>query len=469
VANTPIPLDITVTAPNSTMIQSDTQQASATGDFTGAPGVPITGSITNWVSSNPTVLTVNSNGVITAAGTGSARISATVAGVTGTSASITVSSSLPVITQNPSASQTLLVGATLTATVLADGTTPFTYFWFTNGIVPLIVTNSPNLTLPDIQLAANGNNYTVIVSNQFGTATSTALALTVLAPSTYQQALMQYKPLAYWPLNDGGTVANDVINGYNGTYIGNYAQSQAGPSQSIFDSSANWATAFDGSTAYVDIPEGPFNITGAITIVAWLNAQSAPGGFDDIIGHGDPSWRMSFDQQIQPGANDGNPAGQGDAGNSVALTLNTWHQVVYSYNGFVGQTNNAVLYIDGAPSSTNTIIATPAGDGYDVWIGGAPDYPTARLINSTLADVSIFTYSLTPAQVNGLYNGTFVAGSGTLTITKTAAGPQLNWTDGTLLQAPTVRGPWTTNYTAVPPYTVPTTNQHQFFKLLINP
>ena len=470
VANNPIPLDITVTAPNSTMIQGDTQPASATGDFNGAPGVAITGSITNWFSSNPAVLAVNSSGVITAVGTGSATISATVAGVTGTSASITVSPSLPVITQNPAASQTLLAGATLTISVAAIGTTPFTYFWFTNSsTVPLIVTNSPTLTVPDIQLAANGNNYTVVVSNKFGTATSTALALTVLAPSTYQQALLEYKPLAYWPLNDSGTIANDVINGYNGTYIGNYAQGQPGPSQSIFDSPANTATAFDGSSAYVDIPEGPFNITGAITIVAWLNAQSAPGGFDDIIGHGDPSWRMSFDQQIQPGANDGNPNGQNDAGNSVALALNVWHQVVYSYNGFVGQNNNAVLYVDGVPSSTNTIIATPAGDNLDVWIGGAPDYPTSRLVNATLADVSVFTYSFTPAQVTGLYNGTYVAGPDTLTVTKTPAGPQLNWTEGTLLEAPTVRGPWTPNYSAVPPYTVTATNQYQFFRLLINP
>ena len=59
-------------------------------NFLQVSGVPLTGAVTNWTSSNPGVLTVNSNGLITAVGPGNATISATVAGVTGTSASITV-------------------------------------------------------------------------------------------------------------------------------------------------------------------------------------------------------------------------------------------------------------------------------------------------------------------------------------------------------------------------------------------
>jgi len=114
-------------------------------------------------------------------------------------------------------------------------------------------------------------------------------------------------------------------------------------------------------------------------------------------------------------------------------------------------------------------VAPPKGDHLDVWIGGAPDYGTARLISASVADVSIFAYPFTAGQVAGLYNGSFVPGPNALTITNTAAGLQLDWQAGVLLEAPTLFGPWTTNYAAVPPYSIPMGTGNQFFKLLINP
>ena len=57
---------------------------------TGTTNLVATGDATNWISSNPSVLTVNSSGVITGVGPGTATVSATVGGVTGTSGNITV-------------------------------------------------------------------------------------------------------------------------------------------------------------------------------------------------------------------------------------------------------------------------------------------------------------------------------------------------------------------------------------------
>ena len=121
VATNLMPLSLTVTVTSSNMGDGFTQQASVTGAFAGASGVPVTGFVTNWSSSNPSVLTVNGSGLITAVNTGSATISAILNGVTGTSASITVTSSPPVITQQPQASETLLAGATLNASVSQFG------------------------------------------------------------------------------------------------------------------------------------------------------------------------------------------------------------------------------------------------------------------------------------------------------------------------------------------------------------
>ena len=55
-----------------------------------ASGVTVTGGATNWTSSDTNVLSVNSSGLITALSGGTATVSATVDGVTATSATITV-------------------------------------------------------------------------------------------------------------------------------------------------------------------------------------------------------------------------------------------------------------------------------------------------------------------------------------------------------------------------------------------
>jgi uncharacterized protein YjdB len=470
---TPTSVNVTVTT---SMIQGQTQQASVVGNFVNASGISVTADATNWISSNPGALTVNSSGLITAAGTGSATISATVNGVTGTSASITVPNSAPVITRQPEASETLLAGATLHASVANNGTPPFTYYWFTNSNPnPISVSASPTLTILNVQLA-NAANYTCLVSNQYGTAPlSSALALTVVTPTTYQQALVTLGPVAFWPLNEtSGTTAYDVIGGNNGTYTlssvvgSSYTLAQPGPTNAFFGS-PNYSAQF--LSAYVDIPAGPFNITNAVTAVAWVQLLITPG-FDGLIGHGDASWRTSIDAQGQPGGNTGTSA-SGDAQDPIAspgINDGNWHMVAYTYTGVTNQNNNGALYVDGVLVANNTVVTTPPGDNLDVWIGGSPDYGTARLQpGAYIADAAVFTNALTAAQVQGLYNGVAVLGPQTITITHSGSNVVLNWQHGTLLQSPSVSGPWTTNNAAVSPYTVPATSGNKFFRLLVSP
>jgi hypothetical protein len=91
-----------------------------------------------------------------------------------------------------------------------------------------------------------------------------------------------------------------------------------------------------------------------------------------------------------------------------------------------------------------------------------------RLLNGKVADAAVYPQALTTTQLQNLYSGIYAA---PLYLNAAHAGPniQLTWPAGTLLQAPTVMGPWTTNTTAVTPYTVLTTNSEQFFKVLDNP
>ena len=93
----------------------------------------------------------------------------------------------------------------------------------------------------------------------------------------------------------------------------------------------------------------------------------------------------------------------------------------------MGEANNGSLYVDGSLVANNELNVPPAGNRLDVWIGGAPDYPGARLVSASVADVSVFAYSLTANQVTNLFNGTFVPGPNTLSFTPKTSGLELNW------------------------------------------
>ncbi len=457
---TPVSVNVAVT--NAAMVAGRTQQASATGTFSAAPGVPVTSFVTNWTSSNPGVLTVNGNGAVTAVNTGSATVSATVNGVTGTSSAISVTTSQPIITQQPQASVSLLAGATLNASVVNIGTPPFTYRWyFNNGANPISNAATPTLTIPNLKTTDAGS-YTCVVSNLYGTAPSSALSLTVISPTPYQLSLLSLNPIAYWPLTETtGTVAHDLAGNYNGTYNGGYLLAQSGPTNSFLGTPSRSAF-FDGTSAYVDIPGSPFDIFGSMTTVIWVEVLSSPK-FAGLFGRGDASWRMSVNSSGQPGASVGNAA---DATSSISIADGNWHMVAYTYTGIPG-INNGLLYVDGVPVAGDSVTTTPAGDNLDVWIGGSPDYGTGRLVNAKIAHAAIFTEAITAAQLQDLYAGIY-AGPVNLDVTRSGLNVILNWPAGTLMQASSLLGPWITNSTAVSPYTVTATSGNQFFKVLVS-
>jgi hypothetical protein len=85
--------------------------------------------------------------------------------------------------------------------------------------------------------------------------------------------------------------------------------------------------------------------------------------------------------------------------------------IAYTYSGKTNQANNGLLYVDGVLVGSNSVFVTPAGNDLDVWIGAAPDYGTgagSRFFAGNLADAAVFTRALSAAQVQGVFNGTFV-------------------------------------------------------------
>ena len=108
-------------------------------------------------------------------------VSNTVGSVTSNAASLTVNAApvAPSITTQP-VSQAVTAGQTATFNVAATGTAPLSYQWRKNGVAISGATSS-TYTTPVTANSDNGAQFTVLVSNTAGSATSNAVTLTVNA------------------------------------------------------------------------------------------------------------------------------------------------------------------------------------------------------------------------------------------------------------------------------------------------
>ncbi|MEP4076445.1 chondroitinase-B domain-containing protein [Haloferula sp.] len=95
---------------------------------------------------------------------------------TSADATLTVAPPFPVITMQPVSKLTSL-GATVQFSVAADGVTPFTYEWRKDG-APIPMSDSDTLEITNVQ-ASDEADYSVVVTNSFGNATSQDAALSL--------------------------------------------------------------------------------------------------------------------------------------------------------------------------------------------------------------------------------------------------------------------------------------------------
>jgi pimeloyl-ACP methyl ester carboxylesterase len=139
--------------------------------------VPSGGSIV-WSSSNTNVFQVDTNGNGVALASGTATVSATYLGYTAQAAVQVNPPGYVIIVQQPKPAQA--PGQTVSFNVLASGSAPLFYQWYsTNGILPGATNSSLFLTNA---AATSAGGYFVVVSNSVSTATSAVAALTFTLP-----------------------------------------------------------------------------------------------------------------------------------------------------------------------------------------------------------------------------------------------------------------------------------------------
>ena len=81
----------------------------------------------------------------------------------------------------PPQSQTVAAGTTASFGVGATGNQPLTYQWFLNNSEITNATSNSSLLLTNVKVSQSGS-YTVVITNLFGSVTSSPAALDVVAP-----------------------------------------------------------------------------------------------------------------------------------------------------------------------------------------------------------------------------------------------------------------------------------------------
>jgi hypothetical protein len=371
----------------------------------------------------------------------------------------------------------------------ALGSSPLSYQWKKNGSN---VSNGGNVSgaLTDSLSIANVSAgdaavYTLVVTNSASsgnTVTSAPASLLVVAapiPGTYASTVLSRNPVAHWRLDELGNPATnapayDYVGGLLGTYqIGssNGFNGIVGPRPSAFPGFAANNKAVqttgtgDGLTpTWVTLP--PMNLnTNTVTMTAWIHPNDAQSDYAGIL-------VSSSDAGFAYGGDFSGNAGQliywwnlGTTYTFVSgLTIppNQW-----SFVAVVVEPAKATLYL--GTSNTLSTAVNPIAHSSDSWgigtaqIGGHGNTPDFRIFSGSIDEVAVFNYAFTPAEVSSLFQA---ASSITLNIEKLGSNLRLTWPQGTLLEATSVTGPWTTNVN-VSPYTFAPSEAKKFFRIRV--
>jgi len=199
-------------------------------------------------------------------------VSNSIGKVTSNSATLTVSGA-PVITSQP-ASKTVTAGQTATFAVTATGGTPLAYQWRKNGAA-ITGATSTSYTTPAETTADNGAQFSVLVSNTAGSATSSGATLTVNASTVVLNA--SPASLSFGSISTGATSTLGVtlINSGNASItISGLSTTGAGFSASNVSSGTVLAPGQSAALNVTFAPTSTGGVAGSVTVAS--NATNSP-------------------------------------------------------------------------------------------------------------------------------------------------------------------------------------------------
>ena len=176
----------------------------------------------------------------------------------------------PIIAAGPG-SLSVPVGTNAVFSVLAGGARPLTYQWLLNGTNIISSATNATLVLTNVQTNVSGDNYSVFITNAYGTTNSSNALLTVIVPACTPPAsgLVGWWSAEGSALDSYGTNDGVLLNGAG------YTNGEAGQAFNL-----------DGVSQYVQVPDSPnwnFGANG-FTIELWTKFNSV-GGTQVLVAH----------------------------------------------------------------------------------------------------------------------------------------------------------------------------------------
>jgi outer membrane lipoprotein-sorting protein len=200
------------------------------------------------------------------------------------------------------------------------------------------------------------------------------------------------KLVGWWKFDETtGSIAYDSSgNGNNGTLKGNPVWRPTG-------GVLGGAIELSGKGDYVEISnEAAFDITGQITISAWVNITDVPQEWTGIITKGDSAWRLStsFAQNIFHFG-----VSSKDYINGKAIVdSGQWHNVACVYGG-----QNMSIYVDGKLDVSRPRTGPIGTNDFPVCIGENIELK-GRCFHGLIDDVRIYNYALSQDEITKLFS-----------------------------------------------------------------
>ena len=280
------------------------------------------------------------------------------------------------------ANATGFVGSAIVFTAEVEGFPPFGYQWsFDSTNIPGATNNQ--LILTNLQFSQAGS-YAVTATNSVGSMIASSNAVLAVASCLP----LPGNPVSWWPGN-GNTA--DLISGYNGTATGtvSYAPGEVGQ-----------GFLFGGIGAAVDVGVAANLQLQDFTIECWIQRSSSnlvtldPQGNGQIFGYGTGGYGfyLTSGGQLTIGC-----IGYNQSASAAAVTDTGLHHVAVTKSG-----SAVIFYLDGAPYPVAAYgatfsFSTPASIGA---VGGSQLNSFYGLID----ELSIYSRSLTPAEIQSIFN-----------------------------------------------------------------
>jgi hypothetical protein len=205
--------------------------------------------------------------------------------------------------------------------------------------------------------------------------------------------------VAYYPFN--GNANDESGNSNNGTVSGaTLTQDRFGNPNSAYN--------FDGVSNYIAVPDSPtLDITGPITIAAWIKPTVASGNY--VVTKGDPTvGGFVYDLDIYPGSvrslfhyQGGGSATRGATG-ATSIVSGVWQHVAVTWDGAT-----VTVYYDGQPDGTGPFNINTDGpirtSNMDLEIGRY-FYGGQLCFAGAIDEVYIYNRALSASEIQALYS-----------------------------------------------------------------